>query len=122
MTKGAHKELANIAEWMRVNKLSPNPQKTEFMVIGHPLITRKPELPETLELNSSEIKRVEKTKYLGIITDENLNWDEPFKRVRSKINTGLMSLKRLKNILPQSQLCCVYYGLLESHLRYGDVV
>ena len=33
-----------------------------------------------------------------------------------------MNLKRLKNILPQSQLCCVYYGLVESHLRYGDVV
>ena len=32
-----------------------------------------------------------------------------------------MSLKRLKNILPQSQLCSVYYGLVESHLRYGDV-
>ena len=95
MTVGAHKELANIAESMRVNKLSPNPQKTEFMVIGHPLSTRKLALPETLELNSSEIKRVEKTKYLGIIIDENLNWDEPFKRVRSKINTGLMSLKRL---------------------------
>jgi len=33
-----------------------------------------------------------------------------------------MSLERLKNILPQSQLSCVYYGLVESHLRYGDVV
>ena len=81
---------------MRVNKLSPNPQKTEFTIIGHPLSTRKPALPETLELNGSEIKRVEKPKYLGIIIDENLNWDEQFKRVRSKINTGLMSLKRLK--------------------------
>ena len=26
MTEGARKELANIAEWMRVNSLSPNPQ------------------------------------------------------------------------------------------------
>ena len=34
MTEGAHKELANIAEWMRVNKLSPNPQKTDYMIIG----------------------------------------------------------------------------------------
>ena len=51
-----------------------------------------------------------KTNYLGIIIDENLNWDEQFKRIRSKINTGLMSLKRLKSILSQSQLCCVYYG------------
>ena len=29
-------ELLNIADWMRVNKLSPNPSKTEYMVIGHP--------------------------------------------------------------------------------------
>ena len=98
------------------------PQKTEFMIVGHPLSTRKPELPETRELNGSRIKRVEKTKYLGIIIDENLNWDEQFKRIRSKINTGLMSLKRLKSILRQSLPCCVYYGLVEGHLRYRDVV
>ena len=79
MTEDARNELANIAEWMSVNKLSPNPQKTEFMIMGHSLSTRKPELPEALELNSSEIKRVEKTKYLGIIIDENLDWDEQFK-------------------------------------------
>ena len=34
----------------------------------------------------------------------------------------LSALKRLKNILPQSQLCSVYYALVESHLRYGDVI
>ena len=122
MTVCARKELANIAEWMRVNKLRPNPQKTEFMIIGRPLSIRKPELPETLKLNGSEIKRMEITKYLGIVIDENLNWDEQFQRVRSKINTGFMSLKRLKNILPQRQLCCVYYGPVESNLPYGDVV
>ena len=92
------------------------------MIIGHPLSTRKRDLPETLELNGSEIKRVEKTKYLGIIIDENLDWDEQLKRIRSKIKTVLMSIKRLDNILPQNQLCSVYYDLVESHLRYGDVV
>ena len=32
MTK---KELLNISDWLRVNKLSANPKKTEFMVIGY---------------------------------------------------------------------------------------
>jgi len=32
------------------------------------------------------------------------------------------ALKRLKSILPQSQLSIVYYALVESQLRYGDVV
>ena len=59
---------------------------------------------------------MEKSKYLGIIDDENLNWDEQFERIKSKINTVLMGQMRLKNILPQSQLCCVYYGIVESHL------
>ena len=116
--EGARKELANIVEWMRVNKITPNPQKTKFMIIGNSLCTRKPELPETLELNGSEIKRVEKTKYLGIIIDGNLNWDEQFKQIRSKISTGLMSLKRLKKILRQSQLCCVYYSYYDIFLLF----
>ena len=60
MTEGARKKLANIAEWMRVSKVSPNSQKTEFTILGHQFSTKKRELPETLELNGSEIKMVEK--------------------------------------------------------------
>ena len=39
-----------------------------------------------------------------------------------KSNSGIWALKRLKNILPQSQLSIFYYALVESQLRYGDVV
>ena len=39
-----------------------------------------------------------------------------------KLNSGIWTLKRLTNVLPQSQLSIVYYALLESQLRYGDVV
>ena len=35
---------------------------------------------------------------------------------------GLTSLKKLKNILPQSKLYSVYYAIMESHLRYADVI
>ena len=94
----AHHELLNISEWMRVNKLSPNPKKTEFMVIGHSLKTKNLNIPQTLRL------------------------DGQYKRVKSKMSADLSALKRLKNILPQSQLCSVYYALVESHLRYGDVI
>ena len=90
-----------------MNKLSPNPKKTEFMVIGHPLKTKNLDLPEVLKLNASDIKRVNKTKSLGLITDEKLNWDEQFKRTKGKMSGGLAALKKLKNIVPQSQLCSV---------------
>ena len=78
---------------MRVNKLSPNPKKTEFMVIGHPLKTRTLDLPEMLKLSNSDIKRVDKTKSLGVVVDEKLNWDEQFKRTKGKMSGVLAALK-----------------------------
>ena len=73
-------------------------------------------------LDGSNIKRVDQAKSLGITIDEKLTGDEHLRRVKGKMNSGLSALKRLKNILPQSQLCSVYYALVESHKRYGDVI
>ena len=118
----ANKELRNISEWMRVNKLSANPDKTEYMIIGDPRRTNKVEISQPLHLNDSEIKRVTKTKSLGVMVDEGLNWDDQFNKVKGKMNGGLKSLKKLKNFIPQSQLDHVYRAVIESHLRYANVI
>ena len=78
--------------------------------------------PTGLELGYKEIKRASNTKSLGVLVDEYLNWDEQSKSVKSKICGRLASLKTLKNIFPQSKLCSVYYAIVESHLRYADVI
>ena len=118
----AHKELRNISEWMRINKLSANPEKTEYMVIGHPRRINKVEISEPLNLNDSEIKRVAKTRSLGVIVDEGLNWDDQFNKVKGKVSGGLKALKKLQNLLSQSELDQVYRALVESHLRYANVI
>ena len=120
--ENTQKEIVNIAEWMRTNKLSANPQKTEFMIIGNCKQLKKIDDIPKLELNKAEIKQVQKTKSLGIIVDENLSWKEHFKQVKSKVSNGLAALKKLKNILPQSKLCQVYRALVESHMRYANVI
>ena len=118
----AQQELLNLSEWMRINKLSPNPAKTEYMVIGHSRKVNALNISSTLTLNDSDIKRVTKTKSLGVTVDENLKWDEQYKIVKGKICGGLASLKKLKNIIPQTKLCSVYYAIVESHLRYANVI
>ena len=47
----AQEELAQISEYMRLNELSANPQKTEYMIIGHPRRANKVEINEALRLN-----------------------------------------------------------------------
>ncbi len=122
LVQKAQEELTNISDYMRVKKLSANPQKTEYMIIGHPRRTNKVDIHETLRINGSDIKRVKKTKSLGVILDEGLNWDEQFATVKMKVKGGLKSIKRLKNILTQSQLGNVYRALVESHVRYANVI
>ena len=92
------------------------------MVIGHQRrITESGDLP-LLELNDSEIKRVRKSKSLGIIINEGLKWKDQYRSLTGELVGGLSSLKKLKDVLPQSKLCDVYHALFESHLRYGNVL
>ena len=92
------------------------------MIIGHPRRINDVEVSEPLNLNDSEIKRVAKTKSLGVVVDEGLNWDNQLSKVKGKMSGGLRSLKKLKNLIPQSQLDHVYRALVESHLRYANVI
>ena len=92
------------------------------MIIGHPRRINNVEVSEPLNLNESEIKRVAKTKSLGVVVDEGLNWDNQLSKVKGKMSGGLRSLRKLKNLIPQSQLDHVYRALVESHLRYANVI
>ena len=42
--------------------------------------------------------------------------------MKQKAAGGLAAMKKLKGSLPQSMLFQVYKALVESHLRYADVV
>ena len=76
--------------------------------------------PIEIKINEEPIKRVQTVKYLGTMVDENLTWNEQYKKLKGKIKSALSSLQKLRNILPQSKLDQVYRALLESHLRYSD--
>ena len=56
LVEDAHHGLSNLSELMRLNKLSPNPKKTEFMVMGHPQKTKNLDLPEVLKLNNCDAR------------------------------------------------------------------
>ncbi len=68
------------------------------MVIGHPCESSNPDPPENINLNKSDIKRVNKAELLGSQLMKSYGLDEQFERTKSKISVCLLALKRLKNI------------------------
>ena len=122
LIESAQAELLNIAEWMRINKLSLNPTKTEYMIIDHPRRRKNRELLPQVVINREKFTQVDRTKYLGVIVDDTLGWEEQYESVKKKVAGGLAAMKKLKGILPQSMLSQVYKALVESRLRYADVI
>ena len=90
--------------------------------VDHPRRRKNRELLPQVFINREKIKQVDKTKYLGVIVDDTLSWEEQYESVKKKVAGGLAAMKKLKGILPQSMLFQVYKALVESHLRYADVV
>ena len=72
------------------------------MIIVHPRRINDVEVSEPLNLDNPDIKRVAKTKSLRVVVDERLSWDNQFSKVKGKISGGLRSLRKLKNLIPQS--------------------
>ena len=74
----------NMEIWFSANKLSLNIDKTCYMLFG---CTSKCQVNATLNLsiNGQRINKVSSCKYLGIIIDDALKWEENTDYVYNKI-------------------------------------
>ena len=83
LLEGLKKELGGgVMHWQRQNKLSLTVAKCEYMFIGNDKQLSKIFEIGNIEIDIDEIKRVNKTKYLGLAIDENLSWNQQYKVVR----------------------------------------
>ena len=74
------------------------------MFLGNSKQLRKISEIGDLKVGEDEIKRVRKTKYLGLTIDETLSWNQQYKIVKGKLKGGFDSIRKLRQLLPQSQL------------------
>jgi len=44
---------------------------------------------------------------------------DQYKKVKDKV---IGALQRLKDVLPQTKLAAIYWALIESHIRYDNMI
>ena len=75
-------ELNDLKLWMQGNKLSLNVLKTQAMVVGsQPKIKKITVDHPQFFIGGSQVENVDRAKYLGVIIDMNLNWEEHISNV-----------------------------------------
>ena len=110
-------ELEKISDWLAVNKLSLNVRKTKFMIF-HTHGTKFSYIPK-ININGTELERVENFNFLGLTINENLSWKPHVNKIANKISKYSGVLCRLKHFLPSHILKTIYCSIIQSNLNYS---
>ncbi|CAL8068997.1 unnamed protein product [Orchesella dallaii] len=113
-------DLKALNDWLELNCLELNTDKTEYMICG------KPQLVDNLEINISigneELRRVKYLKILGLYIDYKLDWDEHYNRTHQKAMYTLSKLFNIRRILSFDQRKYLVISTVLPIINYCSVV
>ena len=115
-------EFTKICDWLIANKLSLNILKTEYMIIGtEQSLIQLGSIPK-IKIKDCYLRRVEKTKALGLIIDDNLRWNHHIDYICSKVKRNIGVIGRTRGCIPKRSSVQLYHSLVEPYFRYGNTI
>ena len=75
-----------------------------------------------IQINNTEIMAVEKTKFLGVIINENLTWNDHVMLIKQKIAKSIGVISRVRYCMPRMVLLQLYHTLIEPYLIYCNII
>lgn len=108
-------DLDKIEKWLNANRLTPNTEKTNYMLIKQGASI---DANFTINFANKTLNRVALVKYLGITIQENLKWNSHIQSTCRKIIGFSSIVKRLGNRINPSTKMSMYYSMIHSHLSY----
>ena len=113
-----NKALQEVYRWYLVNRLRPNPGKSEVMIISKKTIMGP--LPPLL-LGDSVLRYVAKTRLLGMTVDNNFTWVPHVLDLKKSFANKLELLKRSR-LLPKDVLMKFYFSVILPSINYSLVL
>ena len=114
-----NKELANVSDWLKLNKLSVNASKTKCMLFHN--VQRKITNPNII-LDDTPVEVVDNFNFLGIVIDKHLNFKSHVDKIAIKISRAIGIINKLKHFLPENILLSLYNSLILPHINYGILI
>ena len=113
-----NKELCEVTNWFKANKLSVNATKTNFMILGTPYMTStKTREDLNVSLDNTVLKRVKVAKFLGVLIDECLTWKNHIDCISKTISRNIGVMNKLKHYIPYRVLHTLYCTLISPYLN-----
>ena len=108
-------ELVNIHTWVRVNKLSLNIEKTNFMLFTPNGFSRN---MNCINIDGHRVEEVTQTKFLGVILDNKLNWHAHCEYICGKMSKGIGIIIKARKVFNETTLLSLYNSLILPYVSY----
>lgn len=111
--------LNQVFMWLAINKLSLNVNKTVYMTFGNYFDS----VPSALNIviQNQNVQRVEFHKYLGVVFDFNMKWDEHIDNIIKRTKYLIFIFAKIKKIMDVKTLMIIYYAFFHSIITYGII-
>ena len=88
-SKNLNKELTKVSDWLMVNRLKLNLNKTRSMILHQSKSNFWKNIDLDVKIGKTDIKKTNNYKYLGINIDKNLNWSEQIETIKTKLQKNI---------------------------------
>lgn len=116
-------DLKLIRDWLDIHILVPNISKTKYLLFHNKMRFESfTEHALNIKFCNILIERVEHIKILGIDIDETLSFKWHLQTIHNRIISFAYALKRIRYLLSDKTLLCLYYAHIQSHLHYMNFI
>ena len=109
-------EMKKMITWLKANKLSLNLKKTHYILFrkrrGRVLLSK------TMVIDNIDIENVKHSKFLGVIIDERLTFNNHIQYMKGKISRAMGILYKCRKYLNQSTLLTLYNAFIYPYFTY----
>ena len=74
-----------------------------------------------LKIGNKIIERTSSIKFLGVMLDENLSWQDQFKIVENKLAKNVGVLYHAKQFLDETSLKTIYFSYTHCYLNFANI-
>ena len=108
--------------WFIANRLSLNVKKTKCTLFHKKSVRDNIplKLPD-LKIANNSIERTTSIKFLGVMIDENITWEDHIHTIEKKLAKNLGLLYQAKHILDNESLKTIYFSYIHSYLISANI-
>src|SRR5207244_3298120 len=109
--------LYSVYSWFTSNRLSVNPSKTEYMLVGNS--RQRAKLTSTsLTFNGNNLTPVDSCRNLGIVFDKELSFEKHISSICSTSFYHIFQLRQIRSSLDTNSAIVLANALVSSKLDY----